>query len=311
VSASILTVTLNAAVDKTYTVPGFVLDRVHRPVETRMTAGGKGINVARVYQTLGGQAAATGFLGGGHGNYIQQQLALEGIDDHFIRVAEESRVCIAVMDPLARTLTEINENGPRVTAAECDALLIRLRELLPGYGAVILSGSLPPGTPVTLYRDIIQLAQEQFQVPAILDASGEALAQGITARPFLVKPNQAELTALDIAVGDPAEAAQTLRKRYGVELALVTAGAQGAVLSGPQGTWSAVPPSVQVRSAVGSGDSLAAGFLWSWLRGDTLAEALRLGTAAGAANTLSDSAGFLESQSVYDLAARMQVSRIA
>jgi tagatose 6-phosphate kinase len=311
VSAPILTVTLNAAVDKTYTVSGFTLGRVHRPVETRVTAGGKGINVARVYQTLGGQATATGFLGGINGNYIQQQLALEGIDDRFIRVAEESRVCIAVMDPLARTLTEINENGPNVTAAECDALLILLRELLPGSGAVILSGSLPPGTPVTLYRDIIYMAQEQFQVPAVLDASGEALAQGITARPFLVKPNLAELAALDVPAREPAEAAQALRAHYGVELALVTAGPQGAVLSGPQGTWLAVPPSVQVLNAVGSGDSLAAGFLWSWLRGDSSAEALRLGVAAGTANTLSDSAGFLDSQSVFDFAARTQVRQIA
>ena len=78
-----------------------------------------------------------------------------------------------------------------MTPADCDALLARLRELLPGCDAVILSGSVPPGTPATFYRDIIRLAQDEYRRAGILDTSGEALAQGIKARPFLVKPNQA------------------------------------------------------------------------------------------------------------------------
>lgn len=309
--APILTVTLNAAVDKTYTVPGFALNGVYRPSRMRVSAGGKGINVARVYQTLGGKAVATGFVGGSNGDYIRRQLAAEGIADDFVTVADESRVCIAVMDPVGGTQTEVNENGPRVGSIECEALLGRLRELLPGSAAVVLSGSIPPGTPVTIYRDIIRLAQEELGVRAVLDTSGEALVQGIAAGPFLAKPNQHELIALGIPADDPGAAAQELQRRYGISIALVTAGARGAFLADGESVWSAVPPSVCLVSAVGSGDSLTAGFLWALERGDSLPDALRLGVGAGAANALSESAGFLESTQVFGLAARTHLTRLA
>ncbi|MDQ2687685.1 MAG: 1-phosphofructokinase family hexose kinase [Armatimonadota bacterium] len=309
---SILTVTLNAAVDKTYTVPGFALNGVYRPTQMRVTAGGKGINVARVYQTLGGQAVATGFLGGSNGHYIRRQLMAERIRDSFVTVAEESRVCIAVMDPVAGTQTEVNENGPNVQPADCEALFGRLRELLPGCEAVILSGSIPPGTPPTVYRDIIRLAQEEFGVRAVLDTSGEALVQGMTARPYLAKPNQHELSALGIPADDIGMAAQELHDRFGVPVGLVSAGARGAYLAAAEGAWSAVPPPVNLVSAVGSGDSMTAGFLWATLRQNaTLPEALRLGVGAGAANVLSEGAGFLESAQVFHLASRTRLTRLA
>lgn len=309
---SILTVTLNAAVDKTYTVPGFALNGVYRPTQMRVTAGGKGINVARVYQTLGGQAVATGFLGGSNGDYIRRHLTAEGISDAFVTVAEESRVCIAVMDPVTGTQTEVNENGPNVEPADCEALFGRLRELLPGCEAVILSGSIPPGTPPTIYRDIIRLAQEEFGVRAVLDTSGEALAQGVTARPYLAKPNQHELLALNIQADDVGSAAQALRERYAIPVALVSAGARGAYLAAAEGVWSAVPPPVALVSAVGSGDSMTAGFLWALLgQNASLSEALRLGVGAGTANVLSEGAGFLESAQVYDLTRRTRLTQLA
>lgn len=309
---SILTVTLNAAVDKTYTVPGFALNGVYRPTQTRVTAGGKGINVARVYQTLGGQAAATGFLGGSNGDFIRRQLVAEGIPDAFVSVTDESRVCIAVMDPVAGTQTEVNENGPQIHHTDCDALFQRLRELLPGCDAVVLSGSIPPGTPPTIYRDIIHVAQDEFGVRAVLDTSGEALIQGVTARPYLAKPNLHELLALDIQADDAGLAAQMLRERFGVPVALVSAGARGAYLAADEGVWSAVPPPVPLVSAVGSGDSMTAGFLWALLgQGASLSEALRLGVGAGTANVLSEGAGFLESAQVFHLASRTRLTRLA
>jgi tagatose 6-phosphate kinase len=304
-------VTLNAAVDTTYTVPGFTLDRVNRPAAARVTAGGKGVNVARVYQTLGGRATATGFLGARNGDDIHRWLTAEGIPSGFVRVPGESRVCIAIMDPATGTQTEINEFGPTVSHADCDALMDRLRELLPGCCVVVLSGSLPPGTPTTFYRDVIRLAQDEYGVRAVLDASGEALQRGIEAGPYLVKPNIHELTALDITSHDLPEATALLRSRYGVLLAMVTAGPQGAVVCSDMGSWSATPPAVRVLSAVGSGDSLTAGFLWSLLRDDPLPQALRMGVAAGAANVMSYSAGFLDSQAVFNLAVRVTVSQVS
>ena len=305
---SILTVTLNPCVDRTYTVPGFALDCVHRPTEMLVTAGGKGINVARVYQKMGGVAAATGFLGGSNGDYLRQAMQAEGVTPNFVCVAEESRVCIAILDPTGRTQTEVNENGPCLAHADCEALLRLLRELLPGRDAVVISGSLPPGVPVSLYRDMIALAQEDFGVRAVLDSSGEALRIGTEARPYLLKPNVHEMAALNIAADDPVEAAQALRTSYGVPLAMVTAGARGAALADKDGVRSAVPPPITVASAVGSGDSLTAAFLWAMQSGYNHSEALRIGVAAGAANATTYGAGLFPRDLVFELAARTQVN---
>jgi len=303
----LLTVTLNAAVDKTYLVPGFALNHVHRPQEMRVTAGGKGVNVARVYQTLGGSATATGFIAGANGAFIEGRLAAENIGNGFVRVPSESRVCIAVMDPVAQTQTEINETGPIVSPADCDALMVRLRELLPDCCAVVISGSVPPGTPPGIYRDIITLAQEEYGVRAVLDASGDALAEGIQARPFLVKPNLHELSALGISSKTASQATLEVRQRYGVSLALVTAGARGAALASEDGVWEATPPTITVQSAVGFGDSLAAGFMWALEQGRTRTEALQIGVAAGAANATTYGAGYLDRAQVMALAAQTAV----
>jgi hypothetical protein len=118
----ILTVTPNAAVDKTYTVENFTIDRVHRPASWRIVAGGKGINVARVYAELGGDAMATGFLGGHNGDFIRESLRTEGMKHDMVHTAGESRVCIAVLDPVNKTQTELNEVGPEISREEVDLL---------------------------------------------------------------------------------------------------------------------------------------------------------------------------------------------
>lgn len=305
----VLTVTLNAAVDKLYTIPGFAVDQVQRPTETRVYAGGKGINVARVYRTLGGEVTATGFSGGATGEYIQHGLRREGVVAQFVSVAQQSRTCTAILDPVGRTETVLNENGPQVTPAECDALLHRLRELLPGQNAVILSGSFPPGTPPDLYAAMIRLAQE-FGVKAVLDASGEALQFGVAAKPFLVKPNVHEMEALSVGGDGWGGSAQASRAKYGVTLALVTGGARGAVLAAEEGTWEAIPPAVEVVSALGSGDSLTAGFVWAWEQGMGHAEALKLGVAAGAANATVYGSGFCTHDQMFEMAGRTTVNQI-
>jgi tagatose 6-phosphate kinase len=307
---SLLTVTLNACVDKTYTVPGFALDRVHRPAETLITAGGKGINVSRVYHLLGAETTATGFLGGANGEWLRRAILGEGTAPEFVFVSEESRVCIAIMDPVGGTQTELNENGPQIVSEDVDALFACLRELLPHHRVVVISGSMPPGTPVDVYADIIRLAQGEFDVPVILDSSGEALAQGVEARPWLVKPNIHELAVLGIAQKDVGEAAVALRVQFRVPMALVTDGARGAALATEEGVWKAVPPPITAASAVGSGDSLTAAFVWAIENGYTVSEALRLGVAAGAANATTYGAGQFPRSLVFELAERVVLTSV-
>ena len=294
--------------DKAYTVPGFAAGRIFRPTRAITTPGGKGINVARVYQALGGAATATGFLGGANGDFIENGLRAEGMPTAFVRVGDESRVCIKAMDPDSGVETELNEVGPEVTPAEADALLARLWELLPGRDAVMLSGSLPPGPPPGLYRDIITRTQEEFGVKAILDTSGSALTMGAQAVPFLLKPNVHELSVLGVGGDGWTQSVLDLRRKYGVALAMITGGARGAVVASEDGLWEASPPRIPVVSAVGSGDSLTAAFVWALGNGYTVAEALCLGVAAGAANAMTEASGFCTRETIFELAAHVQVN---
>jgi len=314
----ILTVTPNATVDKTYRVEDFRLDRVNRPSLTYTVAGGKGINVARVYQTLGGAALSTGFLGGLNGRIVAQAMRQEGLPDAFVRISGETRLCIAVIDPNSGTQTEVNEGGPEVSARSVRKLVQCVARLLSQqtFEFVVLSGSLPPGVPAALYAELIGIAR-QAGVLAVLDSSGEPLRLGLEAKPFLVKPNRAEMESL---IGTPVrdradvvEAARMLQRR-GVTMVAATLGAEGALLIADGKAWEAVPPKIEFASAVASGDSFLAAFLWAWRQGERpedAANALRLATGAGAANAAVIGAGFCTRESIFALAERAQVQPYA
>jgi len=311
----VVTVTLNAAVDRTYSIEGFALDRVHRPSESRVVAGGKGVNVARVLRRLGGDALATGFAGGYHGRFVERSLNEEGIPHEFVRTRGESRLCIAIVDPATGTQTEVNENGPTVTLSEVRRLVRRVDELLSRVRPkwVVLSGSVPPGAPDDIYARLIERARDAG-VRTVLDASGGPLSRGVAARPWMVKPNRAEMGHLSGSPPRTVEEAgdQCARLvRGGVELVVGTLGAEGALLVSSEGAWHAVPPPVPFVSAVGSGDALVAAMLWSLDRGSTLPDALRLGVAAGAANATVFGAGFCTAEQILGLAPSVSVRDLA
>ncbi len=315
----ILTVTPNAAIDRTYCVEGFHVDGMYRPSFTRAVAGGKGVNVARVYQTLGGKAYATGFLGGIHGQFIAQGLVREGIEADFVRVRGESRLCIIIADPGRGTQTELYESGPELTTRAPGRLLRRIEGLLAEhrFDAVMLSGSLPPGTPDTLFADLIALAH-RCGVPAALDSSGAPLRRGLATGPWMAKLNRAEMESIAgrrlPGWAETEQAARLLRAEHGVSLVIVTRGAEGALLVSDDGAWRAVPPAIPLVNAVASGDSFAGAFLWAWTCGEPPGApepALRIATGAGAANAAVAGAVACTREAIFDLAARVEVRRLA
>lgn len=312
----ILTVTPNVAVDKTFRIEGFCLDRVHRPSSAFTVAGGKGINVARVYQTLGGQALCTGFLGGAQGQIVARALASEKLNGQFVPCEGETRLCIAVIDPTTGTQTEINESGPEISSRTVSRLLRCVQSLLSQqpFDFVVLSGSLPPGAPDALYAELIALAKQKG-VRTVLDSSGAALREGIAAKPWMVKPNRAEMESL---LGAPcieeAECITQARRlcNAGVTIVALTLGADGAVLVRDQEpALMAVPPTIEFASAVASGDAFLAAFLWDWSHGsqpENTVGALRLAVGAGAANAAVIGAGFCSLESIQAYAACVSIS---
>lgn len=303
----ILTVTLNAAVDRTYRVDGFRLDAVNRPTESRVVAGGKGVNVARTVLRLGGAAMATGILGGRNGRFIAASLRLEGIRGSFVWVRGESRTCIAAVDPSRRSQTEINEVGPEVSLRAMRRLLRLTSRLFRSetLSFVTMSGSIPPGMPADVYRLLIEEAR-RWGIRSVLDSSGEPLRQGALAEPWMLKPNLLELEHLTgerpNRPCDVAEVAARLVQGM-TQVAVVTMGAAGCVCVTNTERFMVRAPEVPFVSAVGSGDAMLGAMLLALRRGRTWRDAVAIGVGAGAANACEYGAAFVSPEAVENLAA--------
>src|SRR5918911_1578973 len=152
----IVTVTLNAAIDRTLTVPNFQRGQRHRASDAVTLAGGKGINVARALKTLGIPVVATGLIGGRTGSRIVEELTNEAILNDFVHIDGESRTSTAVVDPTGGTYTEINEWGPAVRPEELETLLEKLSYLSQGADAVVFAGSLPRAVEEAFYGEAIR-----------------------------------------------------------------------------------------------------------------------------------------------------------
>src|SRR4051794_1022853 len=224
----IITVTLNAAIDKTLAVPSFRLGQRHRAVEQTAMAGGKGVNIARALKALGQPVIATGVAGGPTGTRIIEHLTEEAILNDFVHIREESRTSTAVVDPTSGEQTEINERGPRVSEAELELFVDKLLYLAKGAGVCVFAGSLPRGLDVDLYARLVDEMQK-LGVTTILDSEGEPLRLGTRAGPSVVTPNELEAEEL---VGH--EFADEEDRSTGVR-EMVEMGAREAVMTRPAG----------------------------------------------------------------------------
>lgn len=284
----IVTVTLNPAVDRVVVLYELRLGDTNRVYDGQIDPGGKGVNVSRVIRELGGESLATGFVAGSLGNFIEASLNRAGIADAFIHTPGQTRQNLAIVETCCQRHTMLNEPGPDTDPKFVRRLERQLIQRVHSGDWVVLAGSVPPRISPSVYHDLTNLLHG-LSAKVCLDTDGEPLIEGIRARPELVKPNREELQRL---VGTPVateaqvlHAAEDLRRR-GIEYVVVSLGRQGSVAVGPTGAWRAIPPPIKTVSAVGSGDSLVAGLVLALSRGESLAEGLRMGTAAGAATAM-------------------------
>ncbi|MFC3747490.1 1-phosphofructokinase family hexose kinase [Paenibacillus sp. GCM10012306] len=308
----ITTVTLNPAVDKIYTVPGFQINGVHRITDSLTLPGGKGVNAARVLSQLGAEVTACGFAAGYTGEQLLAGLAEEGVDADFVKVTQgETRLALTVLDSASTTQTELIESGPVITGEALSALRSRLEKLARRSRWVLLSGSLPPGCPPWLYAELADIAHHGG-AQVMLDASGEALRLGLQGRPELVKPNEheaAELAGLaDTGSEDTARQALEALLELGARDAVVTLGPRGAVAAADGQRYRVTLPSVTAVSPLGSGDATAAGLLASAVAGGDWPARLTLGAACGTAAALQRAAGFVNPGDVAAIAAGVAVT---
>lgn len=292
----ITTVTLNAAVDKTYYVKQFSTGEVQRVNRQIAEPGGKGNNVAKVIRLLGGEVTATGFIAGSSGTFIEEQLVERGIFTSFVRVPGESRICLNIIDESSGISTELLEHGPVVTEVHIATIKQMIHSLAQQSSIVVLSGSLPPGASVNLYAELIGIIQGA-NARAFLDTSGAALSSGMQVCPDFVKPNEQEFEHLvgaeAFAKSDWAEAASML-SGHGMAQVCVTLGSRGAIAFIEGRGYRVIPPFIKAVNTVGCGDSFMAGMAFAEERGLSVVEKLRIAAGSAAANAMSDKAGHID-----------------
>lgn len=312
----ILVVALNPALDVTHHVPDVDWAGVNRPAVIQARAGGKGLNVARTLRALGAEVQVRGFAGGVTGEQVVCELARLGVPASLTRIGGETRRTFAVVDTARGSTALFNEPGPPIGQDEYADFCVGYEKSLAGCGAVVLSGSLPPGLPPETYAELVAMATAAG-VPAVLDAHGEALLRGAAARPAIVKPNLAELEAfagrsLSTASGADKDAvalaAQELRAA-GPQAVVVTLGADGLWAVTADGSWQAVPPADVRGNPTGAGDAVAAGLVHGLVLGRPWEERLRHAVALGAASVAAPVAGEFSPADYAEALAGVRVNR--
>jgi 1-phosphofructokinase len=311
----IITVTLNAAIDKSLAVPNFRLGRRHRTVEQRTMAGGKGVNIARTLKALGQPVIATGFAGGATGTHIVEQLTEESILNDFVRIREESRTNTSVLDPTTGAQTEINERGPAVTPHEVELFRDKLLYLARGAAIVVFAGSLPRGVEADLYASLIR-DLERSDVTTVVDTDGQPLLHAVRAEPDLVSPNvleAEELVGHEFATEEERAVAMPEIAALGPREVIMTlsdgALAQVLVDGQPRLKRARIEPREPIAKR-GSGDALLAGYLAARYEGRPPDQCVRFGVACGAESTGRFGAGLLDPREARRLMGDVELEEV-
>jgi 1-phosphofructokinase family hexose kinase len=311
----IITVTLNAALDKTLEVPNFTPGRRHRTVDQTTMAGGKGVNVARALKALEQPVIATGFAGGSTGNRIVDSLNDEAIINGFLRIREESRTNTAVLDPTTGLHTEINERGPAVSAHELQLFHEKLLYLAKGASICVFAGSLPRGVEPDVYAGLIRDVRK-LGVTTMIDTEGEPLRLAMRSEPRVVSPNELEAEELvGHEFNDVDDRAQAVAEitRLGAAEAIMTVedGCYAQVLEdGTPALYRVQVEEQEARSTIGSGDAFLAGYVAARYSGRPAIDCLRFGVACGAESTQHFGAGIIDPGKVERLLPEVEAERL-
>lgn len=308
----ITTVTLNPAIDRSYIINNFQPNNNYRIDDVTVTVGGKGINVAKTASILGEKLNATGFLGGATGEFIKKQLIEMGIKTSFVSINDESRNFTAIIDPINKTETTVNEIGPFVTKEELTKFIKEYIKILKYSQIIIASGSVPKGVPKTIYRDMVKIAKDNNVLP-IIDASGKFLEEAIKAKPYMIKPNINELK--EIVGYDLKNEYEIVHEskyicKQGVELVVISLGSNGAIFTTKEKVLKVEAPEIIPVNTVGSGDALVAGFAVAMIKNFRLEDAFRYGVACGTANALEKGIGYVDKDVVESLYEQVKIQRL-
>ena len=307
----ILTITLNASIDKTVKIENFKvgqINRVDKPIEM---AGGKGLNVTRALKSFNLDSIATGFIGGISGERLRKLLNDDNINHNFYQIEDQTRSCLAIVDHKNQSITEINENGPFISENEIQGLYKKIEEMSSKVKLAVISGSVPRSLSENVYSEIIKICKNN-NVLTILDASGIHLKNGIGAYPYIIKPNQfeaEELLGFNLISEEDYFKAINFLTHY-CQIAVVTLEDNGCIIGTKSEIFHLRPPKVKVINSVGCGDSFLAGMLYAIFNNLSLEKIGIYGIATGTANTLTETAGLCNLDDINNILKSVEVKKL-
>lgn len=286
------------------------LGEVNRAAEAHWCASGKVANVGIALGQLGADCRMLTVLGDDVAQRARQELTSLGVRLVLVDARQPTRVCTTLIDSAGGAVTELVENA-RPLSSECLAEFSRAyAELVPKADVVVLSGSLPAETPVTLYRDLLAMTPGNV----VLDARGPELLAALERRPLVVKPNREELArTLGQPLGDGPSLLAGMRELNdrGAQWVVITEGKHAVWAGSAHELFCLQPLTVEpVVNPIGCGDCLAAGIAWSISQGHDVIEAVRIGMAAAAQNAAQLLPGRLDASLALEQAARVDVQRL-
>ncbi len=309
---SVITVTLNPALDRTYTVVDIKTGELNKALSVRTDAGGKGINVARALRRFGLDVCATGFNGGFTGEHLSSLLSREEIPFDFVPVSGDTRINIKIADKNGIT-TELNEQGFTVSEKDLDNFFEKLSSLTVDAPFLVLSGSIPNGVPAGIYSAIIR-AYEKTNTKVILDSDNEPLRLGVDAVPFCIKPNLKELSRLSgYTLSCDRDIAREARKlvEKGIAWVAVTMGERGAFLLNNDDVILAKPFPIRTQCTTGAGDAALAAFVYSMEKGFSIEETAAYMTCTGTLSSALPGTSVCTLEEVQGSLSRIELVRYA
>ena len=307
----IVTLTINPAIDRIVSIDRLAFEDRAYINSSRESAGGRGINVSSVIHSFGGETLAVLISGGDSGKRLKGLLAKCGYRIAVVPVQNEIRTNLTITDKHGLTVN-LNEPGPQLGKTEVARVERVVRDTLDHASWLMICGSIPPGVPPAFYGKLVSMARHK-KVKTLLHADGDALREGIAARPTVVSPNQQEAGRL---LGQTLltrthylEAAERIRQ-LGADSVVLTLGSRGAVGAFADGLMEALPPRIDAVCPIGAGDALMAAYAWARERRTSVAEALRWGVAAGTASARLPGMSFASLAQAREIYRQVEVRRV-
>lgn len=309
----IATVTLNPAFDLVGRLARIEIGEVNTVETLGLYPAGKGINVAKVLADLGAKLSVTGFLGEENQGDFVQAFAQNGVEDKFYRIAGKTRINVKITETEA-DVTDLNFLGFEISEQDWEAFTHQSQTWESQYDLVAVCGSLPRGVTPEQFAAWLEILHQQG-LKVVLDSSNAALTAGLTAHPWLVKPNRRELEVWAgrslHTIEEVIEAAEQLRS-HGIEHVIISMGEKGSVWLNSEGVLQAQPPRCEnVVSTVGAGDSMVAGLIYGFSQGWSKKKTLSFASATSALAVSQSNVGISDKQALEQILAQVKLTNLS